>query len=229
MLPIKDDIRSKSFPLVTWLLIAVNALVFFFTLGLSSDSQEVFVMSFGLVPAELSLAQPARFLSFFTHMFMHAGWAHFFGNVWTLFIFGDNVEDRMGSGIFLMFYILGGLAAAVLQTFLMQDSSIPLIGASGAIAAVMGAYFAYYPRARVMTLVPLPFLGWFVNLPAVVYLGFWFLLQVFSGINEMSSGATATGGVAWWAHIGGFVFGLILARPLARRKARWYPDEYQPW
>jgi rhomboid family protein len=229
MLPIKDDIRSRSFPLVTWLLIAANALVFFFTLGLSTDSQEVFVMSFGLVPAELSVAQPARFLTFFTHMFMHAGWAHFLGNMWTLYIFGDNVEDRMGSVVFLLFYILGGFAAAILQTFLMQNGGIPLIGASGAIAAVMGAYFAYYPKARVLTLIPLPIFGWFVRLPAVLYLGFWFLLQVFSGVNSISAGALSTGGVAWWAHIGGFLFGLILARPLSRKKSKWYPDEYQPW
>jgi len=229
MLPIKDDIRSRSFPLVTWLLIAANALVFFFTLGLSGESQQVFVMSMGLVPAELGLAQPARFLTFFTHMFMHGSWMHFLGNMWTLYIFGDNVEDRMGSGVYLVFYILGGFAAAVLETFLMQNSGIPLIGASGAIAAVMGAYFAYYPRARVLTLIPLPLFGWFVRLPAVFYLGFWFLLQVFSGVNDLSAGATATGGVAWWAHIGGFLFGLIVARPLARKKSKWYPDEYQPW
>lgn len=229
MLPIKDNIRSRTFPLVTWLLIAANALVFFFTLGLPPTAQETFVMRMGLVPASLSLARPASFLPFITHMFMHAGWLHFLGNVWTLYIFGDNVEDRMGSLVFLLFYLLGGLAASVLQTFLMQDSQIPLIGASGAIAAVMGAYFAYYPRAKVMTLVPIFFFGWFVNLPAVLYLGFWFVTQIFSGVTELASGAMAMSGVAWWAHIGGFVFGLILAYPLARRQPRWYPDEYQPW
>jgi membrane associated rhomboid family serine protease len=229
MLPIKDDIRSRSFPLVTWLLIAANALVFFFMLGLSPTAQEAFVMRFGLVPASLDISRPASLLPFLTHMFLHAGWLHFLGNVWTLYIFGDNVEDRMGSLVFLLFYLVGGLAAAVAQTFFLQNSPMPLVGASGAIAAVMGAYFAYYPRARVMTLVPLFFLGWFVNLPAVIYLGFWFLTQVFSGVTQLASGTMAVGGVAWWAHIGGFVFGALLAYPLARRRSPWYPDEYHPW
>lgn len=229
MLPIKDDIRSRSFPLVTWLLIAVNALVFFFMWGLAPQAQETFVMQFGLVPAALDASRPASLLPFFTHMFLHGGWLHFLGNVWTLYIFGDNVEDRMGSTIFLLFYLVGGLLAAVAQVFFLQNSAIPLVGASGAIAAVMGAYFAYYPRARVLTLVPLFFIGWFVNLPAVIYLGFWFLSQVFSGVMELASGAMAMGGIAWWAHIGGFVFGAIFAYPLARRASRWYPDEYRPW
>ena len=139
MLPIKDDIRSHSFPLITWLLIAANALVFFFTLGLSGQSQEVFVMSFGLVPAQLSVSQPARFLTFFTHMFMHAGWMHFLGNMWTLYIFGDNVEDSMGHGRFILFYLAGGLVASLTNIFTNPGSQIPTVGASGAIAAVLGA------------------------------------------------------------------------------------------
>ncbi|NPV76661.1 MAG: rhomboid family intramembrane serine protease [Anaerolineae bacterium] len=232
MFPIRDTIRSRSFPIITLLLIAVNALVFFFELSLSPASLERFVYSFGLVPARLNLGNPFSFYPFLTHMFLHGGWLHFLSNMWTLFIFGDNVEDRMGSGGYLLFYLLGGFVAGGLQTFFSPGSNIPSIGASGAIAAVLGAYFLFFPRARVITFIPLFFLPWFVEISAFVYLGFWFVSQLFSGVLSLSTASGAQmGGVAWWAHVGGFLFGLIIALPALFRRPRRtaYPDEFFPW
>lgn len=232
MFPIRDTIRSRSFPIITLLIIAANALVFFFELSLSPASLERFLYTFGLVPARLNLANPFSFYPFLTHMFLHGGWLHFISNMWTLFIFGDNVEDRMGSGGYLLFYLLGGFVAGGLQTFFSPGSSIPSIGASGAIAAVLGAYFLFFPRARVITFIPLFFLPWFVEISALVYLGFWFVSQLFSGVLSLATASGAQmGGVAWWAHVGGFLFGLVIALPAFFRRSRrnTYPDEFFPW
>ncbi|KPL76512.1 peptidase S54 [Ornatilinea apprima] len=232
MLPIRDTIRSRSFPLVTWMLIALNALVFFLELGMGPAELDALISGFGLVPARLSVFNPFTWLPLLTHMFLHGGWVHFLGNVWTLAIFGDNVEDRLGSGRFLLFYLIGGVAAGLIQSWSTPNSLIPSIGASGAIAAVMGAYFFYYPRARVITLVPLFVLPWFVEIPALIYLGFWFVSQLFSGLLSLAAAqGMQMGGIAWWAHIGGFLFGLLLAGPLQARqkKPAWYQDEYYPW
>jgi len=233
MFPIRDTIRSRSFPIITLLIIAANTLVFFFELSLSPDSLERFIYSFGLVPARLNLANPFSFYPFLTHMFLHAGWLHFISNMWTLFIFGDNVEDRMGSVGYLLFYLFGGFVAGGLQTFFSPGSTIPSIGASGAIAAVLGAYFLYFPRARVITFIPLFILPWFVEISAFIYLGFWFILQLFSGaLSIMNTSGAQMDGVAWWAHVGGFLFGLIIALPvLFQRRSRrtTYPDEFYPW
>jgi len=232
MLPIKDTIRAQSFPLVNWLLIIANAVVWFFMIDMTPAELERFVFTYGLVSARIDLTNPMTLYPFFTHMFLHGGWLHFLSNTWILFIFGDNVEDRLGSFRYLFFYLLGGLAAGALQTYMTPGSNVPAIGASGAIAAVMGAYFLFYPRARVITLVPLFFFPWFVEIPAIVFLGFWFISQLYSGVLAltMTSGQLA-GGIAWWAHIGGFVFGLVYALPLVfrRRPRRSYPDEYYPW
>jgi membrane associated rhomboid family serine protease len=167
-------------------------------------------------------------------MFLHGGWFHLLSNMWILYIFGDNVEDRMGSLRYLVFYLLGGLAAASLQILVDPTSKLPSIGASGAIAAVLGAYFLLYPRARVFTLIPIIFIPWFVEIPAVVYLGIWFVSQLFSGLASLGLPETASmGGVAWFAHIGGFAFGLLFCKLFtpARHPAftRRYPDEYYPW
>jgi membrane associated rhomboid family serine protease len=165
-------------------------------------------------------------------MFLHGGWVHFLSNMWTLFIFGDNVEDRMGSGRFLLFYLLGGVLAGLAQAFVDPASRVPAIGASGAIAAVLGAYFLFFPGSRVITFVPVFFLPWFVEIPSFIYLGFWFISQLFSGVAALATvSGVAGGGVAWWAHVGGFVAGLLLARPFAagRRYRSWYPDEFFPY
>jgi membrane associated rhomboid family serine protease len=231
MLPLKDTVQSRSFPIVNWLIIALNVLFFFMLISLGPRA-ELWMTALGLVPARL-LRYPGlfEFATIFTSMFLHGGWAHLFSNMLALYIFGDNVEDRLGSGRYLLFYLLCGFAAAVVHVFLNPNSTIPTVGASGAISGVLAAYFIFFPSARVITLVPLFFLPWFVEIPAVFYLGFWFVSQLFNGLLTVVSGAQALGGVAWWAHVGGFVAGLVLGPIFARRRyiRRIYPDEYFPW
>ena len=231
MLPLKDTIRSTTFPLVNWIFIVLNALAFLFELTLSPAELNNLIGSFGLVPALVHPLNPVSFLPFLTSIFLHGGWLHFLSNMWVLFIFGDNVEDRMGSGRYFIFYLLSGLAAGLLQYILMPASEVPSIGASGAIAGVLGAYFLFYPRARVLTLIPLFIIPWFVEIPAIIFLGFWFVSQLFSGLLSLGATAAQSGGIAWWAHVGGFIFGLIAGRLFAIRKqsTRWYPDQYYPW
>lgn len=229
MFPLKDTIRSRSFPLVTWLIIIANVLVFFFELSLSNQGLTRLIRTFGLTTERIDLANPLTWFPLISHMFLHGGWFHILSNLWTLFIFGDNVEDRMGSFRFLIFYLVGGVGAGFLQIFL-GASNVPSIGASGAIAAVLGAYFILFPRSKVITFIPLFFLPWFVDIPALFYIGFWFVSQLFSGLLSLT-GAAAQSGIAWWAHVGGFLMGLLLAYPftLGRRAQRWYRDEYYPW
>ncbi len=243
MFPLRDTVRSRSFPVVNYGLIAVNALIFFFEASLGQEQLSRLINTLGMVPASLSIYHPMNFLSLLTSMFLHGSWFHLISNMWMLYIFGDNVEDRMGSLRYLIFYILAGVAAgavhaAVMNLFIGIESvqaSMPTVGASGAIAGVLGAYFRLYPNARVTTLILLFIFPWFVEIPAVIYLGFWFLTQLFPGL--LSLGAVggfggAMGGIAWWAHIGGFIFGLLMVFLFARRirvVRQWYPDEYWPW
>lgn len=240
MLPLRDTIRSYGFPVVNLIIIGVNALVFLFEISLPPAGLDRLISVFGLVPARLPLSNPAALLqdpqsllSLFSHMFLHGGWVHFLSNMWILYIFGDNVEDRMGSGRYLVFYLVSGLASGLMQSVIDPSSQVPAIGASGAIAGVLGAYFLLFPGARVVTLIPIFIIPWFVEIPALFYLGFWFVTQLFSGIAAL--GATSMGGVAWWAHIGGFVFGALVYRlftprlhPAYLRLYRKYPDEYLP-
>ncbi len=232
MLPLKDTIRSRSFPAVNWLVIIANVLVFVvFELSLPPQRLERFFLTYGLVPAQLLAGQLQAVGDLFSSMFLHGGWFHLISNMWALYIFGDNVEDRMGSGRYLVFYLICGVAAGVTQAFVSAGSGVPLVGASGAIAGVLAAYLLLYPNARVITLVPIFFLFQFIEIPAVIYLAFWAISQLFSGVLSLG-GSTATGGVAYWAHIGGFVAGLVLVRLFARRPQayyRWYSDEYRPW
>jgi membrane associated rhomboid family serine protease len=194
---------------MTWLIILVNALVFIYMLYLDNYASQQFVYDFALIPARWQ-TQPIWFgVTLFTSMFLHGGWLHFLSNMWTLFIFGDNVEDRMGPIGFLVFYLLSGLAASLLQFAFGADSTIPVIGASGAIAGVLGAYLVLYPRSRVVTLIFVFLFASTVRIPAVFYLGFWFLSQVYYGITSLGA---AAGGVAWWAHIGGFIFGVAMVK-----------------
>lgn len=209
MIPLRDTIRSRHFPVMNWLLLGLNAAVFIYQLSLSGFAEARLVNAFALVPARVSAGEPFGIVGLFSSMFLHGGWLHFLSNMWILYIFGDNVEDRMGSLPYLVFYMLSGLAAGLLQTFVAPGSSIPVIGASGAIAGVMGAYIFLYPAARVVTLIPVFIFPWFIQIPAIFYLGFWFVSQLFSGVAAIG---TVGGGVAWWAHIGGFVFGLLLVR-----------------
>lgn len=231
MFPLQDTVQSRSFPVVNWMLIALNVFIFFVLLSLGPLA-EVYVTIFGLVPARLlTYPGPLEFLTLFTSMFLHGGWAHLISNMMALYIFGDNVEDRMGSGRYLLFYLLCGLAAAFVHIAFNPNSLIPTVGASGAISGVLAAYLILFPTARVITLVPLFFLPWFVEIPAVFYLGFWFVSQLLNGILTIVAGVQAFGGVAWWAHVGGFLAGLVLVRPFVSHRyiRRVYADEYFPW
>lgn len=227
MLPLRDNIPARSIPLVTWALIAANALVFLFELMLPRMELRTLIMTYGMVPARLSLEHPLSLQTLVSNMFLHSGWIHFLSNMWVLFIFGDNVEDRMGGRRYLLFYLLSGIAANLLQAFLSPGSQLPSIGASGAIAGVLGAYFLLYPGAKVVTLIPVLIFPCFIEIPAFIYLGFWFLSQIYSGVFSLGMAS----GVAWWAHIGGFVFGVITVRLFARRpppQAAYYsPGSYR--
>ena len=231
MLPLKDTIRSRSFPLVNWLLITLNILVFMWEFSMGRGAEN-WVALLGVVPARfLNFFDGFEALTLFTSLFLHGGWAHLLSNMLALYIFGDNVEDRLGSGRYLLLYLASGVAASGLHIFLNPNSNVPTIGASGAISGILAAYFLFFPQARVITLVPLFFLPWLVEVPAVIYLGVWFITQFFSGVLTVVSGAQALGGVAWWAHVGGFVAGLVLGPLLARRRyvRRTYLDDFYPW
>lgn len=235
MFPLRDTVRSRTLPWVTWGLIALNLLVFFYESSLTEAEFNLFLGVFGLVPARLSLSTLQLFpwLTLITSIFLHGSWFHVISNVWFLFIFGDNVEDRMGPARYLVFYISAGVIAGLCQFLLYPASRLPTVGASGAIAGVLGAYFVLYPRARVITIIPLFIIPWLVEIPALIYLGIWFLTQLSSGLVNLGrlGAGVDFGGIAWWAHIGGFVFGLLAVRvfTLGRRYASWHADEYWPW
>ncbi|BBB47304.1 rhomboid family intramembrane serine protease [Pelolinea submarina] len=231
MIPIRDTIRSRSFPFVNWTIIILNSLVFFYQFNLNSSQLDAFVQTFALVPSQIT-SNPMSWYPFLTHMWLHGSLMHIIGNMWVLLIFGDNVEDRLGSVRYLVFYLLGGIAAGLLEYFFSAGSDVPALGASGAIAAVMGAYLIFYPRAKVVTFVPIFFFGWFVRISSFVFIGLWFLLQLFSGVTSLGAAAsTQVSGVAWWAHVGGFLFGLLMAKPfcLGKCQRQEYADEHYPW
>ena len=223
MFPLRDTIPSRRFPIVLWLLVIANALVFVYELRLSEEGIERVFQHYAIVPVRLRLdttaflAEPAAYLTLLTSMFLHGGWLHVLGNLWTLCIFGDNVEDRMGPLRFLVFYLLCGALAGLVHVYFHPDSGLPTIGASGAIAGVMGAYFLLFPRARVITLIPLLFYPLFVELPAFVFLGLWFVSQLMSSTLAIAD-PEAAGGIAFLAHVGGFVAGVLLHRFCLRRE-----------
>jgi membrane associated rhomboid family serine protease len=174
---------SPLFPLTNTLFIAINTIIFLYQTTLSPGEVINLFQTYGFIPARMEWLIPGAYVSIFTSMFLHGGWIHFLSNIWILFIFGDNVEDRVGSGRYFFFYLLGGVAAASLQYAVIPDSQVPAIGASGAIAAVLGAYFFFFPRARVIALVPIFILPWFFEVPAVVFLGFWFIAHFFGSAH----------------------------------------------
>jgi hypothetical protein len=209
MIPLKDNIPAEKTPFVTYALIAVNVLAFFYELALG-EGLDTFVFYYGVVPDTVTAGiygPQYTILPFFTSMFLHGGWLHIIGNMLFLWIFGDNVEDRMGHFLYLLFYLASGVGASILHVASDPHSTIPTIGASGAIAGVMGAYFVLYPRARVMSAVILFVFIKLMEIPAVIFLGIWFLIQIFSGVASIGADA-ASGGVAFWAHVGGFIVGL---------------------
>lgn len=213
MLPLYDNIRSRRFPVMNWILIGLNLYVFIYILRLEPSNRERMLYLYGMIPANLDWFQPITWTTLFTSMFLHAGWFHLLSNMWTLYIFGDNIEDRLGSIRYLIFYLIGGIIAGLMQAYFFQNSRIPAIGASGAIAGVLGGYFLLFPRARVITLIPIFIFPWLVEIPALVYLGFWFFSQLYTGVFSLSMPAGADmAGIAWWAHIGGFIFGVLFVR-----------------
>lgn len=226
MIPLRDANPSASFPLVTVALIVMNTVVFLYESGLGERALNRFILTYGFVPAvyfHLSYTEPwnfpTRFLPMVTSMFLHGGWMHLIGNMWTLWIFGDNVEDRLGRGRYLLYYLACGLAACYIHYLTGPRSGMPVVGASGAIAGVMGGYFVLFPRARIVTLVPIFIFLQVMTLPAVFFLAFWFFIQLVNGM--VASAASFGGGVAWWAHVGGFVAGALLTLP-KRRERHYY-------
>jgi membrane associated rhomboid family serine protease len=226
MIPLRDENPSSTTPGVTRAIIALNVAVFVYQLILGPELTS-FVRTYGLVPAHLTAGLEGRaplvpaLTTLLSSMFLHGGWLHLIGNMWYLWIFGDNVEDRLGHAGYLAFYLAAGLASGLLHSALQPSSTTPTVGASGAIAGVLGAYVVLYPRARVVTLFPIFFFFQIVPIAAIFYLGFWFVLQIFSGALSLAYGAS--GGVAWWGHIGGFAFGLLVGA-MARARAPRLPD-----
>jgi membrane associated rhomboid family serine protease len=218
MIPLRDVIPTRTTPVVTVGLIALNIAFFLYEQTLGPRGLDSFVRTWGLVPADFVWDRVV------TSMFLHGGWGHIAGNMLYLWIFGDNVEDRLGHVRFVIFYVLCGTAAALAQTFINSDSSVPMIGASGAISGVLGAYLVLFPHSRVLTLIPIIFFIQIVEVPAIVLLGLWFLMQLFSGVGSLGAQADV-GGIAFWAHVAGFVAGLLLVNVLKqpeRQRVEWW-------
>jgi membrane associated rhomboid family serine protease len=215
MFPISDVIPSRTVPFVTVSLIIVNVLVFLYMLTLPDPLLEHFVAAYAVIPASFSVP------TLFTSQFLHAGWMHIIGNMLYLWIFGDNVEDRLGHVPFLAFYLGSGAVAAILQVVFNPFSAVPMLGASGAIAGVMGVYFVLYPQSRVLTAVFILIFFDLVEIPAVFFLGIWFLMQLLSGVGSLGVSNAAGGGTAFWAHVGGFVVGVLVGLMLRARDRRW--------
>jgi len=232
MIPLRDDQPRFSTPYVTYFLIGLNLAVFLFEATLTPQSFKVLLYQLGMVPANITgflaggsrVGLMAAFLPALTSMFLHGSWMHVIGNMWFLWIFGDNIEDHLGHFKYLLFYLLSGLGAAFAQVILNPHSIVPTVGASGAIAGVLGAYFLLYPRAKVLIWFPILFLFY---LPAWVTLGYWFAMQFVSGAaTSLASYSDTRGGVAFWAHVGGFVAGIILIKLIPERPRRY---RYGTW
>jgi membrane associated rhomboid family serine protease len=235
MIPIRNAVPSRYPPVITWMLIATNCLVFSFQDNLSPYEFRLLLSQFALIPARYSevfasgdadLAAVDIF-PFFSMMFLHGGWLHLILNMWTLWLFGPTVEDRLGHGRYLVFYLACGLAASVAHAVFNPTSIVPALGASGAIAGILGCYMRLFPLARVVVVVPLLFIPLFFEVYAFFFVGLWFLLQIFQGVLDFLI-PLASGSVAWWAHVGGFVAGFVLGPHLARSERRYrayYADE----
>lgn len=229
MIPLKNLRPRTHFPAVTLALIVVNFIVFFYQLTLDPRALQSFIMTYSMIPARAQLALAHSqytlaqgFFPLFTSMFLHAGWLHIIGNMWFLWLFGPNVEDRLGHLPYLVFYLVCGLGAGIAQTLFSLGSTIPGLGASGAIAGVLGAYVVFFPSSRILTLVTLFFWWFFARLPAVLFIGLWFAVQFLSGLSSL--GSAQGGGVAWWAHVGGFLLGMLLVSGMRRNQPEIYYD-----
>jgi membrane associated rhomboid family serine protease len=218
MIPLKDINPSRSFPIVNLTIILICSVVWLYEVSLEEYEFNHFIYNFGLVPVEV-FSKPYQL---FTHMFLHGSWLHIIGNMWFLWVFGDNVEDRLGKFKYILFYVLSGLGAAVIQSlvsFLTGAVHVPMVGASGAISGVLGAYLYLFPRARILALVPVFFFMTFMELPAVFFIGMWVFIQIINGLITLPF--AGMGGVAWFAHIGGFFVGYKLVRVFYRRRSYW--------
>ncbi|MBT9164291.1 MAG: hypothetical protein DDT22_00207 [candidate division WS2 bacterium] len=212
MIPLKDNIPAKTFCIFNIGLMFLNIAVYLFMLSLSSKEYMAFIMEFGFIPSNISL------LDLFSSMFIHGGFIHLLGNMLFLWVFGDNVEDRLGHINFIVMFLTAGVVATMTHTVLDLNSNLPLIGASGAISGVIGSYFVLFPRAKILTLVPLGLFITVVALPAYIFLGLWFIIQLIYGFSSL--GVVSEGGVAWWAHVGGFIAGYIWALPIKNSQRR---------
>jgi membrane associated rhomboid family serine protease len=218
LIPLRDTIPSRSFPIVNWILILTNTLIFLYEIFmLNSKQSELMIYDYGLIPDRIRLEgieslhelRTTVFRPFFTNMFLHGGWGHLISNMWILFIFGDNVEDRMGKVRYFLFYILCGLIASCTHFVLHSNSPVPAIGASGAISGVMAAYMLMFPKSTIVSFIPIFIIPLFLPVPAIVFIGIWFLGQLLSGTTSLMLSNSATG-IAFWAHIGGFIGGMML-------------------
>ena len=233
MIPIKDDAPRYTTPYVNYFLLTLNIVVFLFMIVVGNPDRTAIVNTFAFRPVVLTsfvvrhntTAGVAAIVTIFTSMFMHSGWWHLIGNMWVLYIFGDNIEDYLGHFSYVLFYLLGGIAAILLHALLNPTSAIPTVGASGAIAGVMGAYFILFPSARVLTLVPFLFV-FFIWLPAWIVLGYWILTQFLGGAASSMSYAGQSGGIAFWAHVGGFGAGIAMVKLFPSRRRRF---RYDAW
>ena len=212
MIPLGDTIRSHSKPVVTILIILTNVMVFLYMISLDPYSQNHFINLYALTPARFHLQ------AVITSMFLHGGWMHLIGNMWFLWVYGDNVEDVLGHGKYLAFYLACGVAASLAQYAVSLDSRVHTLGASGAIAGVMGAYLIKFPHSRIKTLIPIFFFFTTLEIPAALILAYWFILQFFSGLGSIGYSQVSQGGVAWFAHIGGFIAGMILISTMSTRE-----------
>lgn len=215
MFPLYDTVRSRKFPFINLTLVLANVLAFLYEIRLDPAVLKEFIFAWGLIPARLIADPNNAWPTFFSSMFLHGGWFHIINNMWVLLIFGDNVEARLGNIRYLIFYLLSGVAAGLLQIYILPGSTVPMIGASGAVAGVLGAYLILFPRSRIASLVPILFIFTIIEIPAMLFLLFWFVSQLYSGLFAIRGGGES--GIAWWAHIGGFAFGVITVLLFRRR------------
>jgi len=220
MFPISDSIRHRKFPIITLLIISINIIVFLYEL----ISGQNFIERWGLIPANVDFLNVNSFAPFITSQFLHGGFFHIISNMWFLWVFGNNVEDRMGKLVFPLFYLTAGVAAALLQYIFNTTSVIPMIGASGAVSGVLGAYFVFFPQAKIRSLLFFFFTITIAYIPATIYIFYWFVIQVISGVASIPALAGGAGGVAFWAHVGGFVAGYIIAK-LYREEKKYIEGE----
>ena len=232
MLPVQNAVPSRYPPVATWGLIVANCVIFLIQLNLDPVELDWFLWRFALIPARYFMPSaygepdlaPWDYLPFASNMFLHGGWLHLILNMWTLWLFGPAIEDRLGSSRYLLFYIGCGIVASIAHAWVNPDSIVPALGASGAIAGVLGCYIRFFPLARLVVLVPILFIPLFFEVPAVIFAGLWFVLQILEGTADLFMPSTG-GGIAWWAHIGGFAIGFIIG-PLLRKPTRRYRNYY---